>query len=69
MGEWDRSRPAEVCHALHEAYKGEPDLPPHGQPPSGATTSWVQKIESMARYLGVEIDDALEIAEKIKSDV
>ena len=28
-----------------------------------------QKIESMVRYLGVEIDDALEIAEKIKSDV
>jgi hypothetical protein len=40
-------------------YKGDPDLPPHG-------TSWGPKIESTVRYLGVEIDDALEIAKKIE---
>jgi hypothetical protein len=32
--------------------------------PCGATLAWHQRIESTVRYLGVEVEDALEIAEK-----
>ena len=47
---WSRS--AEIRNPLFEAHEGYVDLPP-------------PKIESTVKYLGIEIDDAIEIAEKI----
>jgi hypothetical protein len=49
--------------ATHSMRRTEatPDLPPHGELASGPAVA----IESTLRYLGVEADEALEIAEKI----
>ena len=49
--------------ATHSAAdEGDLDLPPHGEFAGGAGHI---RIESTIRYLGVEVDDTLEIAEKI----
>ena len=39
--------------------------PPNRQPPSGAALLGHRKIESTVRYLGIEVDDALAIAEQV----
>jgi integrase len=50
-GERHRPRPTEVCHALYEAHKGDPDLPPHREPAGGATASraFVRKHSAISR--------------------
>jgi hypothetical protein len=48
--------------ALH---KGGADLPAHGKPQGGSTFARTFQIENTLRYLGIEVDDAIEIAEKI----
>jgi hypothetical protein len=45
--------------------EGDPDLPPHGELASGPAVTRAHADRSTVRYLGVEIDDGLEIAEKI----
>jgi hypothetical protein len=47
------------------AHKGCADLPANRKPQSGSTFVGHSKIESTVRYLGIEVDDAIEIAEKI----
>jgi hypothetical protein len=55
VGQQHRPRPVEVRYAFDAPDQGDLDLPPDRQ----------SEIESTVRYLGVEVDDALEIAEKI----
>jgi hypothetical protein len=62
VGQRHWARPAEVRHAFYAANEGDADLQANGEPSCGAGHT---KIESRVRYLGVEVDDALEIAEKI----
>ena len=64
VGQRHRSRPEQVCHIFYAANQGDADLSPHWQPARGAAFGH-SKIESTVRYLGIEVDDALEIAEKI----
>jgi hypothetical protein len=45
--------------------QGNAHLPPHGQPAGSAVSVWRRKIESTVRYLGIEVDDALAIAEQV----
>ena len=47
-----------VRNALVETHESDPDLPAHWK-------SVGPKIESTVRYLGIEVDDALAIAEQI----
>jgi integrase len=56
------SRPTEICHAFHASDERDVHLPSHGQL---ARLLGHTRIESSVRHLGVEVDDALEIAEKI----
>jgi hypothetical protein len=42
------------------------DLPPNRQSACGAIIVGLPKIESTVRYLGIEIDDGIEITEKIE---
>jgi hypothetical protein len=65
MGGQHRTRSSQVRHALVAANEGGADLSPYGQPARGPAASWNSKIESTVRYLGIEVDDAIEIAEKI----
>ena len=60
-----RPRSAQVWDALDEAHQGDADLPAHGQPACGSALLGHTKIKSTVRYLSIEIDDAIEIAEKI----
>ena len=60
------ARPAAVRHALVAAHQGHSDLPQDWQ--SARRTQILlghTKIESTVRYLGIEVDDALAIAEQI----
>jgi hypothetical protein len=53
-------------YATHSMrYQSYADLPAHGQPARRPAPFGHTKIESTVRDLGVEVDDALEIAEKI----
>jgi hypothetical protein len=52
VGRQHRPRPAQVRHALPSSNQGDADLPMNRQ--------------LAVRYLGIEIDDAIEIAEKIE---
>jgi len=47
------------------AYESYPDLPTHGQSQGCPASAWHTKIESTVRYLGIEVDDALAIAEQV----
>lgn len=51
-------------HPLNAAHEGLADLPTHQESPSGATAARATKLESTVRYLGIEVDDALEMAEQ-----
>jgi len=58
--------PAKFGHALATAHQGSADLPTK-QGTSERCNFYFghSKIESTVRYLGIEVDDAIEIAEKI----
>jgi hypothetical protein len=59
---WARS--GQVWDALAPANKGCADLPANRESTSCAALAR-SKIESTVRYLAIEVDDAIEIAEKI----
>jgi hypothetical protein len=40
------------------------DLSEDEEPESCSTSAWHTKLESTVRYLGIEVDDALEMAEQ-----
>jgi hypothetical protein len=52
--------PKAFWNALAATHKGYVDLPAHRQSAGRAA-----KIESTVRYLGIEVDDALAIAEQV----
>jgi hypothetical protein len=60
-----RSRPAQVRHALAAANQGHLDLQAHEEHPRAIQLLLGHtKLESTIRYLGIEVDDALEISEQ-----
>ena len=65
VDEQHRARPAAVRHALVAAHQGHPDLPQTGNLRAVQILLGHTKIESTVRYLGIEVDDALAIAEQI----
>ena len=67
MGSRDRIGYRFLRDALDAAYKGCADLSPHKESSSGATAARPHQAESTVRYLGIEVDDALEIAEQTEA--
>jgi integrase len=60
-----RPRTVHVRHAFVAPDQGDADLPAHRESSRGPTIIGHSKIESTVRYLGIEVDDALAIAEQI----
>jgi hypothetical protein len=54
-----------MMSALAAPNQGDADLPPNRQPACRSAAAGHTKIESTVRYLGIEIDDALAIAEQV----
>jgi len=52
--------------ALDATDEGDADLQAHQQRARRATVLGHSKLESTVRYLGIEVDDALEISEQTK---
>ena len=65
LGCKDRPRPALFRHTLSSTYQGDTHLPSNRQLTSRAAAVGHTKIESTVRYLGIEVDDALAIAEQV----
>jgi hypothetical protein len=57
--------PDRIRRALAAPNKGGADLPTHRDSSSDPPFTWHSKIESTVRYLGMEVDDAIEIAQMI----
>ena len=69
----DRAGPDCVWHAFVAPHESVDDLSPDKEPACGSTVAGSRQgrlspaghgVESTIRYLGVEVDDALEIAEQ-----
>ncbi len=56
--------PVTVWHAFAASNQGDLDLQANGKP-AGSSALGHTKIESTVRYLGIEVDDALTIAEQV----
>ena len=54
-----------VWYALVTPHEGDTDLPQEGRLQNGQVSAWHSKVESTVRYLGIEVDDALAIAEQV----
>ena len=61
----DRFRPNFIWYAFIASHEGNSDLPSNWKPACGALLLCHMNVESMVKYLRIEIDDALEIAEKV----
>jgi hypothetical protein len=61
-----RSRSKALWYAFVAKNKGDADLPSNRQPAGRAALTWPHQIESTVRYLGIEVDDALAIAEQVE---
>ena len=57
--------PASVRYALTVSNEGYPDLSAHRQLAGRSALVGSHKIESIVRYLGIEVDDALATAEQV----
>ena len=60
------TRSDHLRNAFDPPHEGDPDLQAHRQSPCGTLLLGNTKIESTVRYLGIEVDDALEIAEQVE---
>ena len=56
--------PSAYANTLHQENEGVADLSAHEKPASRPTAIGPSKLESTVRYLGIEVDDALEMAEQ-----
>jgi site-specific recombinase XerC len=65
MGREHRPRSGEIPHSFTASDKGRADLPTNRHFRSVQLLLGHSKIESTVRYLKIEVDDAIEIAEKI----
>jgi integrase len=59
------TRPQAFRDAFAPANKGQVDLPSYGQFKGCPTSAWPYQIEGTVRHLGIEVDDALAIAEQV----
>jgi site-specific recombinase XerC len=64
-GRQRRTGPKAVWHALAATYESYLDLPAHGNLRAVQLLLGHTKIESTVRYLGIEVDDALAVAEQV----
>lgn len=53
-----------IQNALNTAYESDTDLPANEKPSRGSIAARTFKLESTVRYLGIEVDDALELSEQ-----
>ena len=56
--------PGSLWYSFDEEDTGGADIPTHQEPESSSLLLGRTKLESTARYLGIEVDDALELAEQ-----
>jgi hypothetical protein len=49
-------------HSMRRTKASLIDLPPDEKLACRAVAAWLHKLESTVRYLGIEVDDALEMA-------
>jgi len=66
MDRGHRAACARLRHPLAPTHQGNLDLPPHGNLRAVQLLLGHTKIESTVRYLGIEVDDALAIAEQVE---
>ena len=64
MGEGHRPRCISLRDAFHAAHQGLADLSADEELESRQLLLGHTKLESTVRYLGIEVDDALELAEQ-----
>jgi hypothetical protein len=64
LGRVDWPRPGGVRHSFATAHQAHVHLSTDQESPCGSAAAWHTKLESTVRYLGIEVDDALEIAEQ-----
>jgi len=65
MDRWHWARSEIVRDPFAETDEGDPDLSAHRQPTAVQLLLGHTKIESTVRYLGIEVDDAIAIAEQV----
>lgn len=63
MGRGDRASTSGIRHAFAAPYQGIHHLQGDRKPASHPDPAWPTKIENTVRYLGVDVEDALELAE------
>jgi hypothetical protein len=63
LGARGRIEPSRVRHTYSAPHQSDADLSPDEEP-LGRVTVAHSKLESTVRYLGIEVDDALEMAEQ-----
>jgi hypothetical protein len=64
LGRRTGSRPRRLRHSLDASDQGNAELPAHQEPARRSAATRTFQLESTVRYLGVEVDDALEISEQ-----
>ena len=64
VGQFDRFGRSGIRHAFDATYESYDDLSANKKSPGRSTSPGHTKLESTVRYLGIEVDDALEIAEQ-----
>jgi hypothetical protein len=64
MGQGDRSRHDRLWDTHNAADEGKPDISAHENLRAVQLLLGHTKLESTVKYLGIEVDDALEMAEQ-----
>ena len=64
MGKLDRPGCGCLWHTYHAAHESIADLSTHQESEGPQLLLGHTKLESTVRYLGIEVDDALEMAEQ-----
>lgn len=67
LGRGDRLGSSHVRHPFGPTHQAHADLPANEEPGAVQLLLGHTKLESTVRYFGIEIDDALEIAEQTEA--